>query len=86
MSGDLSGYSFFSRYIAGIIHVGIWYHKFRRCGRIQGIFGSGFCDHYLWRSIFLYPHVREFAELHSWFEIFHTDLQSAHTEYFGYDR
>ena len=85
MSGDLSGYSIFSRYIAGIIHVGIWYHKLRRRRRIQRISGSGSAIT-LWWSFFLYPHVRELAELHSGSEILYSDLQSTRTEYFRDDR
>ena len=74
MSGDLSGYSIFSWYFIGIIHVGIWYHKLRGRRRIQRISGSGFCNYHIWWSFFLYPHVREFAELHSGSEIIHFDL------------
>ena len=63
MSGDLSGYSIFSWYFIGIIHVGIWYHKLCGCRRIRRISGSGFCNYYIRWSFLLYPHVHELTEL-----------------------
>ena len=62
MSGDLSGYSIFSWYFIGIIHVGIRYHKLRGRRRIQRISGSGVCNYHFRWSFLLYPHVHELTE------------------------
>lgn len=86
MSGDLSGYSIFSWYFIGIIHVGIRYHKLRGRRRIQRISGSGVCNYHFRWSFLLYPHVHELTELHSGSEVLYSDLQGTGTEYFRDDR